>query len=48
MVVLKQFQKNLFHILRSLTRISWDPGVPLGGKGRFFPFITNFLIEVTN
>ena len=31
-----------------LARISWDAGVPLGGKGRFFPFITNFLIEVVN
>ena len=46
MVVLKQFQKNLFHILPSLARILWDTGVPLGGKGCFFPFITNFLIEV--
>ena len=44
MVVLKQFQKNLFHVLRSLARISWDTGVPLGGKS----FIMNFLIEVTN
>ena len=48
MVVLKQFQKNLFHMLCSLARISWDTGVPLGGTGRFFPFITNFLIEVAN
>ena len=48
MVMLKQFQKNLFHILRSLAKISWDTGVPLGGKGCFFPFITNFLIEVAN
>ena len=48
MVMLKQFQKNLFHMLRSLARISWDTGVPLGGKGCFFPFITNFLIEVAN
>ena len=47
MVVLKQFQKNLFCMLRSLARISWDSGVPLGGKG-FFHFITNFLIEVAN
>ena len=46
MVVLKQFQKNLFHMLRSLARISWDAGVPPGGKGRFFLFITTFLIEV--
>ena len=28
MVVLKQFQNNLFHLLRSLVRISWDIGVP--------------------
>ena len=35
MVVLKQFQKNLFHMLCSLGRISWDTGVPLGGKGFF-------------
>ena len=48
MVVLKQFQKNLFHMLRSLARISWDTGVALGGKGCFFPFNTNFLIEVAN
>ena len=48
MVVLNQFQKNLFHMLRSLARISWDTGVPLGGKRGFFPFITNFLIEVAN
>ena len=47
-MVLKQFQKNLFHMLRSLARISWDTGVPLGGKGCFFPFITNFLSEVAN
>ena len=32
MVVLKQFQKNLFHMLHSLARILWDTGVPLGGK----------------
>ena len=36
MVVLKQFQKNLFHMLHSLARILWDTGVPLGGKGCFF------------
>ena len=48
MVALKQFQKNLFHMLRSLEKISWDIGVSLGGKGCFFPFITNFLIEVAN
>ena len=35
-------------ILRSLARISWDTGVPLGGKGCFFPFITNFSIEVAS
>ena len=45
MVVLKQFQKESFH---SLATISWDTGVPLGGKGCFFPFITSFLIEVAN
>ena len=48
MVVLKQFQKNFYHMLRSLARILWDTGVPLGGKGWFSPFITNFVIEVTN
>ena len=47
-VVLKQFQRNLFHMLCSLSRILWDTGVPLGGKGFPFPFITNFLIEVEN
>ena len=41
MVVLNQFQKNLFHMLRSLARISWDTGVPLGGKG-FFSFHYEF------
>ena len=46
MVVLKQFQKNLFHILRSLARISWNTGVLLAGKGCLSPFITNFLFEV--
>ena len=44
MVVLKQFQNNFFHMLRSLARILWDTGVPLGCKG----FFTNFLIEVAN
>ena len=48
MVVLKQFQTNLSHMLRSLARILWETGVPLGGKDCFFPFITNFLIEVEN
>ena len=48
MVVLKQFQKNLFHMLRSLAGISWDTGVPLGEKDCFFPFIISFLIEVAN
>ena len=48
MVVLKQFQKNLFTILRSSARILWDTRVPLGGKGCFSSFITNFLIEVAN
>ena len=48
MVVLKQSPKNLFHMLQSLARISWDTDVPLGVKGCFFPFITNFLIEVAN
>ena len=47
-MVLKQFPKNIFHILRSLARISWDTGVPFGGKVCFFPFITIFLIEVAN
>ena len=47
MVVIKQFEKNLFHILCSLARIAWDTVVPLGEKG-FFPFILNFLIEVPN
>ena len=37
MVVLKQFQMNLFHMLRSLARILWGTGVPLAGKGYFFP-----------
>ena len=35
-------------MLRSLARISWDTGFGLGGKGCFFPFIKNFLIEVVN
>ena len=35
-------------MLRSLAPNSWNTGVPLGGKGCFFPFITNFLIEVAN
>ena len=48
MVVLKHFQKNLFHMLRRLARIWWGTGVRQGGKGCFFPFITNFLIEVAN
>ena len=48
MVVLKQFQNKLVLMLHSLARISWDTGVPLGRKGCFFPFITNFLIEVAN
>ena len=48
MVVLKQLQKNIFHMLRSSARISWDTGFPLGGKGCFFPYIANFLIEVAN
>ena len=34
-------------MLQSLARILWDTGV-LGGKGCFFPFITNFLTEVAN
>ena len=48
MVVIKKFQNNLFHIIHSLTRMLWGTGVPLGRKGCFFPFITNFLIEVEN
>ena len=35
-------------MFRSLARISWNTGVHLGGKGSFFPFITNFLVEVAN
>ena len=35
-------------MLRSLAKISCDTDVPVGGKGCFFPFITNFLIEVAN
>ena len=35
-------------MLRSLARILRDTGVPLGGKGCFFPFITNFLTDVAN
>ena len=48
MVVLKQFQKNIFYMLRSLARISLGTGVPQGGKVCFLPFIMNFLIEVAN
>ena len=48
MVVLKKFQKNLFHMLRRLARYSWDTGVSLGEKDSFCPFITNFLIEAAN
>ena len=48
MVVLKQFEKNLLHMLRSLAWILWDTGVPLGGKDCFFPFITNFQTEGAN
>ena len=48
MVVLKQFQKNIFQIWRGLARISWDAGIPLGGKGFFFSFIMSFLIKVAN
>ena len=47
-VVLKEFQNNLFHMLHSLVRILWDPDVPLAGKGCFLLFITNFLIQVAN
>ena len=42
MGVLKQFQKDIFRILRSLARIPWDTGIPLGGKGRFFTFHCEF------
>ena len=35
-------------MLRNLARISWDTGVPVGGKDCFFPFITIFLTEVAN
>ena len=48
MVVLKQVQNNLFHMLRSLVRISWETGVPVGGKDYFSPVSTNFLIQVAN
>ena len=48
MVVLKQFQNNLFHMLQSLGRISRDTGALLGVKGCFFPLITNLLTEVAN
>ena len=48
MVVLKQLQINIFRMLRSSARTSWDTSVPLSGKGCFFPFITNFLTEVGN
>ena len=41
-VVLKQFQMNLFHMLRSLARILWGTGVRLDGKGCFFPFNYKF------
>ena len=37
-VVLKEFQNNLFHMLHSLVKILWDTGVSLGGKGCFFSF----------
>ena len=48
MAASKPFQKNIFRMLRNLARISWEKGAPLGGKGCFFPFITNFLIEMVN
>ena len=48
MMVLKQFQKNLFHKLRSLAKILWNTGVLLAGKRVLSPFITNFLFEVAN
>ena len=48
MVALRQFPKNHFHMLTSLARISWDTGVTLGGKGCFFLFVTNFLIQKAN
>ena len=48
MLVLKQFQNNLFHMLHSLARISRDTGVLLGVKGCFFPIHTNLLTEVAN
>ena len=41
-VVLKQFQRNLFHMLCSLSRILWDTGIPLGGKGFPFPLLRIF------
>ena len=48
MVALKQFQNNIFHMLNSLARVSWDTSVLLSGKGCFFPFIMNLLTEVAN
>ena len=33
-------------MLCSLARISWEAGVPLGGKDCFLPFITNCQISV--
>ena len=48
MVVLKEFQRNLSYMLRSLARILWDNDAPLGGKGCFFLCVSNFLIEVAN
>ena len=41
MVVPKQFQKNISHMLQNLARILWGTGIPLGGKGCFFPKITS-------
>ena len=41
----KTISNFFFHMLRSLTRISWGTSVTLGVKGCFFPFINNFPIE---
>ena len=37
--MLIQFKKSLCNMLRSLARLSWDTGVPLGWKGCLFYFI---------
>ena len=42
MVVLKRFQKNLFHMFHSLARISWDTCVSLQVEQVVFPFHYEF------